>query len=176
MTDLGTDIVYYYSVKYEGSQSLVCEKDKCLKLTGTGPRHLDRSSNNDKILYLTGELDSSIRVLSYASGKLEQLSAYRISNNPTNYPSEVHYYNNSVYMANRGDNYLIIFDIPELGVLKERFRFKVGEWPRHFNISAAGTIYVACQYENQVQRYRFEGGKIYQLSSLKISSPSCVNF
>lgn len=43
VTDLGTDIVYYYSVKYEGSQSLVCEKEKCLKITGSGPRHLAKS-------------------------------------------------------------------------------------------------------------------------------------
>jgi len=60
-----------------------------------------------------------------------------------------------VFMANRGDNYLIIFDIPVEGTLKEKFRFKVGEWPRHFNISKAGTIYVACQLENIVQRYKF---------------------
>lgn len=79
-------------------------------------------------------------------------------------------------MANRGDNSLIIFDIPTLGILKERFRFKVGNWPRHFTISKAGTIYVACQYENVVQRYRYEGGKLYQLGSLKISAPSCVNY
>lgn len=65
VADLGTDIVYYYTVKYEGGESLVCEKEKCLKMTGCGPRHLAKSPNNDKILYLTGELDSSIRVLSY---------------------------------------------------------------------------------------------------------------
>lgn len=65
MTDLGTDIVYFYSVKYEGNQNIVCEKEKCLKLTGCGPRHLARSDNRDKIIYMTGELDSSIRVLSY---------------------------------------------------------------------------------------------------------------
>ena len=67
---------------------------------------------------MTGELDSSIRILSYQKGKLELLSAYRVSNNPTNYPSEVLYRSGTVYMANRGDNYLIIFDAPNIGVLK----------------------------------------------------------
>lgn len=42
VSDLGTDIVYYYTVVYGGEQSLVCEKDKCLKITGCGPRHLTR--------------------------------------------------------------------------------------------------------------------------------------
>lgn len=79
-------------------------------------------------------------------------------------------------MANRGDNTLIIFDVPSIGVLKEKFRFKVGDWPRHFNISKKGTIYIACQFENIVQRFKFEDGKIYQLGSLNISAPSCINF
>lgn len=116
-------------------------------MAGSGPRHIARGEKNQKLLYLTCELDSTIRILSYENNKLELLSAYRISNSPTNYPSEVVYQNKMVFMANRGDNHLIIFDVPtaEGGTLKERFRFKVGEWPRHFNISKAGTIYVACQ-------------------------------
>ena len=35
-------------------------------MTGTGPRHL--AHGKDKILYLSCELDSTIRVLSYQSG------------------------------------------------------------------------------------------------------------
>ena len=64
----------------------------------------------------------------------------------------------------------------EIPKLVEKFRFKVGQWPRHFKVSNAGTIYVACQNENIVQRFRWEEGKIFQLGSLKISSPSCISF
>lgn len=65
MADLGTDTVYWYTVKYEGAQSIVCEKEKCLKMTGCGPRHLAKGEPNQKLIYMTGELDSSIRILSY---------------------------------------------------------------------------------------------------------------
>ncbi len=54
VSDLGTDTVYYYTVKYEGEQSLICEKEKCLKLPGTGPRHLARGDPSQKFLYLSG--------------------------------------------------------------------------------------------------------------------------
>lgn len=87
-------------------------------MSGCGPRHLAADGNGRKLLYLTGQLDSSIRVLSYESGKLDLLSAYKVSSNPTNYPSQVKFYMNTVWMANRGDNYLIIFDIPTPGTLK----------------------------------------------------------
>lgn len=99
-----------------------------------------------------------------------------MSQNPSNYPSELKYFKGNIFMANRGDNYMIIFDIVEETKLGEKFRFKVGEWPRHFNISESGTIYIACQFENVVQRYKWENDKIFQLGSLKVSCPSCVNF
>ena len=43
--------------------------------------------------------------------------------------------------------------------LTERMKFKVGNWPRHFKVENNGVIYVACQYENLVQRFRWEGEK-----------------
>jgi hypothetical protein len=46
------------------------------------------------------------------------LSAYRVSTNPNNFPSEVKFYEDTVWMANRGDDYLIVFDIPTPGTLK----------------------------------------------------------
>ena len=58
----------------------------------------------------------------------------------------------------------------------EKFRFKVGQWPRHFKISQAGTIYVAAQHENILQRFKYENGKIYQMGSLKVSNPHVIAF
>ena len=79
-------------------------------MEGCGPRHIIRAPGH-QILYLTGELDSSVRVLSYETGKLELLSAYKVSQNPSNYPSELKYFRGNLFVANRGDNYMIVFNI-----------------------------------------------------------------
>lgn len=51
VSDLGTDIVYWYNITDNG---LVCEKEKCIKMVGCGPRHLALDGNGRKLLYLTG--------------------------------------------------------------------------------------------------------------------------
>ena len=106
-----------------------------------------------------------------------------MSQNFSNYPSEIRFRQNQLYLACRGDDYLIVFDFSSRqegsGVvlqLREKFRFKVGEWPRHFNVSQGGIVYVACQYRNVVQRFRISEDKIFELGSLKISCPSCICF
>ena len=50
-----------------------------------------------------------MRMLTYSNDKLELLRAYRVSENALNFPSEITYKDGLVYMALRGDNYLIIF-------------------------------------------------------------------
>ena len=90
------------------------------------------------------------------------IRAYKISENPSNFPSEIAYINKVVYFACRGDNCIAVFDEKkdEEGIgLTERMKFKVGNWPRHFKVENNGVIYVACQYENLVQRFRWEGEK-----------------
>ena len=79
-------------------------------MVGCGPRHLVQGKKEEKILYLSGELDSTIRMLTYSNNKLELLRAYRISDSALNFPSEIVYIDELVYMACRGDNYLIIFE------------------------------------------------------------------
>ena len=80
-----------------------------MKITGCGPRHLTHGNENEKVLYLAGELDSTIRVLSYEKNELEMIRAYKISENPSNFPSEIAYKNSMVYLASRGDDCISVF-------------------------------------------------------------------
>jgi 6-phosphogluconolactonase (cycloisomerase 2 family) len=115
-------------------------------------------------------------VLSYANNQLQLLVKYRISNNPENFPSEVACHNKQVVVANRGDNTVVVFEIPQEGTLKERFRFRVGDWPRHFKMTKSDQLYVACQKENMVQVYRFANEKVIHSMDIAIAKPSCVGF
>ncbi len=69
--DLGTDRVYTYDVSDQGKLTIVSE---FVAEPGTGPRHLVFHPANETIAYLFGELDSTVRVLSYnkSQGSFEE--------------------------------------------------------------------------------------------------------
>jgi 6-phosphogluconolactonase (cycloisomerase 2 family) len=66
-----------------------------------------------KLLYLTCELDNTVRVLSYKEDKLQQVAAYQLSSNANNYLSDIHYISGQVYVALRGDDKIMIFSTNE---------------------------------------------------------------
>lgn len=81
--------------------------------------------------------------------------------------------NGLVYVGLRGDNKIMIFD--EAGEkLVQKFSFKVGDWPRHFVVSKEGNLIVACQKENKVMKFFYQGEKIFHLSEMEIEAPAVV--
>jgi len=68
--------VYWYKVGWTSRLDML--KIKVYKNVWIRLRHLAIDGDERKLLYLTGELDLSIRVLSYDSGKLDLLSAYKV--------------------------------------------------------------------------------------------------
>ena len=64
---MGTDIIYYYEFTEE---ALEWKKEKSLKLETTGPRTITRGRPGSKLLYLSCELDNTVRVLSYKNDKI----------------------------------------------------------------------------------------------------------
>ena len=120
--DLGTDIVYYYDFNEE---KVVWNKEKSIKIEYAGPRTVIRGKPGSKQLYLSCELDSTIRILSYKGEGLQQIMAYKLSQNPTNYLSEVQYNNGQVMVALRGDDKIMVFKEKE-EALEVDYSFKVG--------------------------------------------------
>lgn len=48
-------------------------------------------------------------------------------------------------MSNRGDDYIIVFE-SDGWKLQQKYKFKVGKYPRHFTISKDNKyMYIACQ-------------------------------
>ena len=110
-------------------------------------------------------------MLSYKSGSLEQLIAYKVSNNPENFLSEVRYLKGSVYVGLRGDDKVMVFK--EKGeALEMHCSFKVGNFPRHLNVSEEGFVYVSCQKGDVVQKFLFEADKILMLSETAVPTPT----
>lgn len=105
---------------------MVWQKEKSIRFEGTGPRTLCRGRAGSKRLYLSCELDNTLRVLSYQNNKLEQIIAYKVSQNELNFPSEVKYLSSRVYLGLRGDDKVMIFDEQEEGKLQQFCAFKVG--------------------------------------------------
>lgn len=104
---------------------------------------------------------------------MELMVAYRVSNNPENFPSEVSYWHGEVYIALRGDDKIIVFG-DEKDKLSQKLAFKVGKWPRHFTITDYGVMYIACQKEDRVYRYLFKDDKILQIGEMTIANPTVV--
>lgn len=109
MADLGTDILYYYEFS---SEKILWNREKSIKIEGAGPRTVTRGKPGSHLLYLSCELDNTVRVLNYKDG-LHQIIAYKVSQNPINYPSEVHYFMGQVFLGLRGDDKIMIFDEKE---------------------------------------------------------------
>lgn len=113
-----------------------------------------------------------MRILSYKGEGLQQIIAYKLSQNPTNYPSEVHYSNGQVMVALRGDDKIMVFK-EKSEELEVDYSFKVGSYPRHFAVFG-NLIFVACQKGNLVQKYIASSEKVILLSELQILTPSVV--
>lgn len=104
--DLGTDIIYYYEFSEE---KVVWNKQKSIKIENSGPRTVVRGRSGSKLLYLSCELDSTVRILSYKGEGLQQIMAYKVSQNPENALSEIQYFNGQVLVALRGDDKIMVF-------------------------------------------------------------------
>ena len=99
--------------------------------------------------------------------------AYKVSQNVDNFPGEVQYFSNKVYVTLRGDNKAMIFNEKE-DKLEQECSFKVGDFPRFHKMTSQGYFYVACQKGNTVDKYLITPEKITLVSQLAITTPSCV--
>lgn len=97
-----------------------------------------------------------------------------MSPNENNYPSEVQWHNDRVFLALRGDNKVMIFNETGEGKLEQFCAFQVSDWPRHLAMADSGFLYVAAQKGNLVEKYQVTPEKIILHSQLAVTTPSCV--
>lgn len=154
---------------------------------GMGPRHLI-FSHNGKFVYVIGELNASIVVCSYESGKLVILQELNLMSEDffgSNSAADLHISLDGkfLYTSNRGDaNAIILFEInTESGFLTFRYTFPSGGvGPRNFVFDNSGEhLLVANQKTNNVVVFKIDpltGYLVDTYKSLSIDSPVFLSF
>lgn len=154
---------------------------------GTGPRHA-LFSNEGKYLYVVGELDASIHVLSWAQGKLipkQQMLLMGSEYKAENSAADLHFSkdNRFLYVSNRGSaNQIIVFENEATsGNLVRLTRIDTnGNGPRNFAIDPTGKfLLVAHQKSNDIRIFEIDPSSGIPLDTGKVvalNSPVCIKF
>lgn len=180
--DLGTDRVHVYDISDEGKLSQVSE----LQMEpGFGPRNIS-FVNETNLGYLVGELSSKVSVVRYdpKDGSLTILNTY--STIPADWTAhngaaaiKITKDNRFVYITNRGNDSIAVFEIIKDGQLRlvERVSSQ-GEFPRDFNFNAdESLLLVANQNSNNMALYQRDqdtGRLTLVQDGFKIPEGTCV--
>lgn len=188
VTDFGRDLVALYRILGSGATGRLELIDSLPLPLGTGPRHIARRAGSE-VLYVSNENSASISVLRCRPPGVERrLELIETVPSPglgrvESFPSEIaiHPQLDVVYMANRRDDSISIFDIVG-GSESLRHRTAVdvqGTWPRHFRIAPDGrTLLVANQDSDAVVSFRVDGdgGVQWTGHKLAVATPSAICF
>lgn len=180
--DLGTDRVYTYDVSDQGKLTIVSE---FVAEPGTGPRHLVFHPANETIAYLFGELDSTVRVLSYNKSQGSFEEKQKISTLPDDFQGEnggaairISDDGRFVYASNRGHNSIAVFAVSEKDQLLECIQIisTEGDFPRDFALDPTND-YVLSANQNTDNLTLFARNKetgLLELRQKDIYAPECV--
>lgn len=179
--DLGTDRVYTYDVESDGTLTLA---NVWKGEDGMGPRHLVFHQNK-KTAYLFGELDSTVRVLSYNAEDGSFDERQKISTLPEDYTGEnggaaIRLSNDGrfLYASNRGHDSIAVFAVSEDGTALTTTQIisSEGNFPRDFALDPSNK-FVVCANQNTDNLTLYlrdpETGKL-TLRQKNIYAPECV--
>lgn len=186
VTDLGTDKVNVYKYNKDSKNNVLTIKESYRVKEGSGPRHLTFSKNG-KFMYLLQELDATLTVFRFESGKLEKIQETKLVKpdfDGKNGAADIHlspdgYY---LYATNRGTaNEITCFNILKNGKVKFKFsKSTIGESPRNFAIDPNGNyLLVANQKSNAITIFRINkltGDLLDTDKKIDICEPVCLVF
>ena len=186
--DLGIDQVLVYRIDAEGKRLVPADPPFVAFTPGAGPRHIAFHPTG-RWVYVTGELNSTLTILSWDSerGRLEPIQV--VSTLPegwtgTNYPAEVTVAPSGrfVYMSNRGHDSITIFAVNAVtGKLTPVGHEPTqGAFPRHFALDPTGAFLVAANQNSDnvvVFRADAETGRLTPTGhTVTVPMPVCVRF
>ncbi|WP_353268772.1 lactonase family protein [Gemmatimonas sp.] len=166
VSDLGTDRIYIFAFDTDTGKITPASAPFTTMAPGAGPRHL-AFSNDGRTLYCVNELNSTLSV--YArdaqSGALRE--THVVSTRPSNAigenaPADLHVHptRGTVYLTNRGDNTLAVFDISASDGRPTLVQTMAsgGNWPRNFTLTPDGNgLLVAHQRSDSIVAFRIDG-------------------
>ena len=169
IADLGTDNVYIFNKNMDFISSI--------KLPGaSGPRHIVFSDNNS-LAYCVNELSSTVSILSYYKGYLEYVSSY--STLPKNCfgkntAAAIRLHKNRLYVSNRGNDSIAIFDIFGSKLYPLCFPKTGGSSPRDFNI-IDDLLLCGNELSDNITIFRITDNGISDVKySISVKRPWCI--
>lgn len=129
VTDLGMDKIFIYnrSLKFVRSFDVA---------EGAGPRHLV-FSDDGKFLFCVNELSSTLTAYRYEDGNLyfcDEKSCLTNKNHGGSTAAAVRFYKDKIYVSNRGEDSIAVFDFNASGLVKKNVFSSGGASPRDFII------------------------------------------
>jgi 6-phosphogluconolactonase len=186
--DLGTDRVMVYRVDSMTARLSPADPPGVSLRPGVGPRHLAFHPNG-RWCYVTGELDSTLTLLSWDASSAALLPVQVVSTLPRewtgiNYPAEVAVAPDGrfVYMSNRGHDSIAVFAVNEAtGMLTPVGHAPTsGSFPRHFALDPTGAfLLVANQDSDSIVVFRVDPGTGELTAAgceVTVPMPVCVRF
>ncbi|GAB4453084.1 MAG: 6-phosphogluconolactonase [Armatimonadaceae bacterium] len=186
--DLGTDKLYVYQLDAATGKLTPNEPAATSATPGAGPRHFAFHPGG-KFAYAINELDNTVAVYQWDSGKGTLTSVQTINSLPDGFEGnnstaevQVHPSGKFLYGSNRGHNSIVIYSIhPESGKLTlVGHQSTEGKNPRNFGISPDGGFLLAANQDtNNVVVFRIDPatGKLTPTGEeLTINKPVCVKF
>ncbi|WP_421742171.1 lactonase family protein [Cellulomonas sp.] len=170
VVDLGTDEIRRYR---RDDGHLVEDGIAAALPAGTGPRHLTFSADG-RFAYVVGELDVTVRVLAWESGRgtlVQTLPATTVQAAERRLPSHVVRDGDRLLVGVRTADVLTRFAIRADGLLEPVAGDPVpGAWPRHFEVVDGWTV-VAQQVSDGLAALAPDGSVV---ATTPLPAPSCV--
>lgn len=171
MADLGNDAVYRWKLQ----NGLPVKQEAPLSfIPGSGPRMIEPLM--DGRLLVLDELDSCLSLWINERGRWECVDKVRSSaGGSDNYPSAACIMEDGTVMtANRGPDSISAFCLKEKR-LKRIGEWKTGCWPRHLQaLPGMPVLLAACQRENEVRGYLWDGRNLKEAGCLDLAGASCI--
>jgi 6-phosphogluconolactonase len=155
VADLGIDTLVIYT--FEATTGVITHHAAAAARPGAGPRHMVFHPSGG-LLYVANELDNTVAAYRYdpAAGALEpdEILPTLPSVASQSYVADIHLAPSSdrLYVSNRGDNSIAVFDVGAEGRLAPlAIRSCGGDWPRNFAIAPDGRhLLVANQHSGDL--------------------------
>ncbi|MEM7335953.1 MAG: lactonase family protein [Chloroflexota bacterium] len=183
IADLGIDRLVVYA--FNSGSDFVEKHGDTVAAPGAGPRHMVFHPNG-RFLYVANELNSTVShyELDVTKGSLTHIETLSTlaKPNPDSFVADIHLAVDlkHLYISNRGDNSLAIFEVADNG----RITFKDapscgGNWPRNFALEPNGRFaLIANRRSNQIAVMGLDNGAVSTAptAQLELSDPSCIKF
>lgn len=166
LADLGNSRLYRFAL----SGGLPQGEPEVISLPeGSGPRQ--PVPLPDGRFAVICELDGKIRLFGKAGNCVQTLSASETG--LENAPGGACLAGDVLFVGNRGPNTVSAFRLTKKGA-EFAGEWQTGNWPRHLAFVGDDALFAACQRENAVWKYRWDGTSLEKLAEFPLHEASCV--